>query len=196
MLQPRLRVTDLLPFFLLIPPMLSRYSTIFGVEPCWVPGAIQEGYVRAFRVPVFDSFLLAWVPRSLVGLAGDVLAIYLLFGSLNAKTVNFVEQTYFGGPVGVRRILVQCVRRNWSAARSHALGEAKLVLLWPRTISLIRLRTAGTRSTSRESSNEIYVSELIQRIASVAVVALLVVPPVSGLLYYVGVARCGNVGPP
>lgn len=189
-MKSRFRALNLLPFLLLVPPMLSRYSALFGVEPCWLPGVLQTGYVRWFREPVFDAFLLVLIPRSIVGFAADALTLYLLLGSLNAKTVNFIEQTYFGGPVGIRRILTQCIRRSWSAARVHIVGEAKLVLLWPRTINLLRMHTPGRRAQHTRPGEAIYVSELVASMMQVAVVAILIMPLVSGLVFYVGILMC------
>lgn len=87
-------------------------------------------------------------------------------------------------------------RRNWSAARTHMVGEAKHVFLWPRTINLISMRPERARAKGAASGNEIYVSDLVERIAWVAAVAVLVVPALSGLAYYVGVALCYQAAMP
>lgn len=190
----RIRFSDLLPFLLLFPPVISLYSEFSGAELCWIPGLIHTKYLEWFRIPVFDSFLFAWVPLRIPGFVSDLITIYLLFGSLNAKTVNYTERIAApGGLVGIRRILAQIRKGDFRLAGTHLMNEVKLVVLWPRTIMLFwtYYRRSPPPKPARPAN---YFGDLVERMTWIAAVALLVIPLISGVIFYVGVHLCGPAG--
>lgn len=189
------RLFGLFPFLLLFPPVISLIAVLFAVELCGIPGLIHTKYLEWFRIPVFDAALFAWLPFRVPGFVGDGITIYLLLGSLNAKAVNYTESEKAPGhPVGIRRIAIQIGRGDFRNALIQLKHDAKLFVLWPRTIVLF-WKYYNSSPPAKDAMLENYFGILVNKIAWTASWALIVIPLVSGAIVFLNNLLCGALGP-